>query len=66
MLREGKPDMVIAFPGGNGTWYTCSQAEEARDPCYATSSLRVIAWREAARSGGLRDVCSWRSMHIGG
>lgn len=28
MLREGKPDMVIAFPGGNGTWHTCSQAEQ--------------------------------------
>lgn len=28
MLREGKPDMVIAFPGGNGTWHTCSQAEK--------------------------------------
>lgn len=24
MLREGKPDLVIAFPGGNGTWYICS------------------------------------------
>lgn len=32
MLREGKPDMVIAFPGGNGTWHTCSQAEQLGIP----------------------------------
>jgi hypothetical protein len=28
MLNEGKPDLVVAFPGGNGTWYTCSHAEK--------------------------------------
>jgi hypothetical protein len=28
MLRDGKPDLVIAFPGGGGTWHTCSQAEK--------------------------------------
>lgn len=28
MLQEGKPDLVVAFPGGNGTWYTCSHAEK--------------------------------------
>jgi hypothetical protein len=27
MLREGKPDLVVAFPGGGGTWHTCSHAE---------------------------------------
>src|SRR5262245_55548663 len=26
MLREGKPDIVIAFPGGRGTSHTCWQA----------------------------------------
>lgn len=26
MLREGKSDLVIAFPGGNGTSHTCWQA----------------------------------------
>ncbi len=28
MLREGKPDLVIAFPGGNGTSHTCWHAEK--------------------------------------
>ena len=28
MLREGKPDLVCGFPGGGGTWYTCSLAEK--------------------------------------
>ncbi len=28
MLREGKPDLVVAFPGGRGTWHTCSLAEK--------------------------------------
>ena len=32
MLREGKPDLVIAFPGGSGTSHTCWKAEEARIP----------------------------------
>ena len=32
MLREAKPDLVIAFPGGNGTWHTCSQAEQLGIP----------------------------------
>ena len=27
MLREGQPDLVIAFPGGNGTAHTCWHAE---------------------------------------
>jgi hypothetical protein len=27
MLREGRPDLVVAFPGGRGTWHTCSLAE---------------------------------------
>ncbi len=29
MLEEGKPDWVIAFPGGNGTEHMCSIAERA-------------------------------------
>lgn len=28
MLREGKPDLVIAFPGGGGTSHTYWQAEK--------------------------------------
>lgn len=32
MLVEGKPDLVIAFPGGNGTWHTCSLAEKFSIP----------------------------------
>ena len=32
MLREGKPDLVIAFPGGNGTFHTCRLAEELGIP----------------------------------
>lgn len=32
MLREGKPDLVIAFPGGNGTWHTCSLAAKLGIP----------------------------------
>jgi hypothetical protein len=29
MLREGKPDLVVAFPGGRGTAHMCRIAEEA-------------------------------------
>jgi hypothetical protein len=29
MLQEGKPDLVIAFPGGGGTSHTCWKAEQA-------------------------------------
>jgi len=28
MLQEGKPDMVVAFPGGGGTNHTCWHAEK--------------------------------------
>ncbi len=28
MLNDGRPDLVVAFPGGGGTWYTCSHAEK--------------------------------------
>lgn len=28
MLRDGKPDLVIAFPGGQGTSHTCWHAEK--------------------------------------
>ncbi len=29
MVQEGKPDLVIAFPGGAGTSHTCRTAEQA-------------------------------------
>jgi hypothetical protein len=29
MLNEGKPDLVIAFPGGTGTSHMCKIAEKA-------------------------------------
>lgn len=32
MLTEGKPDIVIAFPGGRGTENMIGQAERARVP----------------------------------
>ena len=32
MLREGKPDLVIAFPGGGGTGHTCHMAEQMGVP----------------------------------
>jgi hypothetical protein len=42
MLREGKPDLVIAFPGGQGTSHTCWHAEKLgieivrTSPCLAS------------------------------
>lgn len=30
MLEEGKPDWVIAFPGGNGTAHMCLIAQRAK------------------------------------
>ncbi|WP_095201274.1 DUF2493 domain-containing protein [Mesorhizobium carmichaelinearum] len=32
MLRDGKPDLVIAFPGGGGTAHTCFHAEQLGIP----------------------------------
>ena len=32
MLEEGKPDLVIAFPGGKGTANMIGQAKEAGIP----------------------------------
>lgn len=29
MLVDGKPDLVVAFPGGSGTSHTCWKAEQA-------------------------------------
>lgn len=29
MLVEGKPDLVVAFPGKRGTWHMCKLAEDA-------------------------------------
>ena len=34
MLEEGKPDMVIAFPGGRGTEMMCNLAEKKGVPVY--------------------------------
>lgn len=34
MLEEGRPDMVIAFPGGKGTEMMCSLAEKKGVPVY--------------------------------
>ncbi len=28
MLREGKPQLVVAFPGGTGTWNMMAQSEQ--------------------------------------
>jgi hypothetical protein len=39
MLREGRPDLVIAFPSGRGTSHTCGQAERRlHQPGPASSS----------------------------
>lgn len=35
MLVEGKPDLVIAFPGGVGTAMMCRIAEEANVPVHS-------------------------------
>src|SRR5262245_28905731 len=32
MLSQGQPDVVIAFPGGNGTAHTCWKAEQLGIP----------------------------------
>jgi YspA, cpYpsA-related SLOG family len=32
MLTDGKPDLVVAFPGGSGTSHTCWKAEQASIP----------------------------------
>lgn len=37
MLREGRPDLVIAFPGGSGTSHTCWQAEKLEIPVVRVS-----------------------------
>jgi hypothetical protein len=37
MLHEGKPNLVIAFPGGKGTWHTCFHAEKAGIPVVKVS-----------------------------
>ena len=40
MLSDGKPDMVIAFPGGSGTADMVRQAEAARPPV----PVRRVGW----------------------
>jgi hypothetical protein len=43
MLSDGKPDLVVAFPGGRGTWHTCSQAEKLGIPVTRLDYSRMIA-----------------------
>lgn len=38
MLTEGKPDLVVAFPGGRGTSNMVTLAEMAGVPVYAVSA----------------------------
>jgi hypothetical protein len=44
MLDEGKPDIVIAFPGGNGTWDMVKRAYAARRG--SRPELQVIEIKE--------------------
>jgi hypothetical protein len=46
MLREGRPALVVAFPGGKGTAHMVKLARDAGVP------VREIAGSAAARSGG--------------
>lgn len=42
MLNEGKPDLVIAFPGGKGTMNMVNQAKAAGVPVVAGLHLTVL------------------------
>lgn len=42
MLEKGKPDLVIAFPGGNGTKNMVVQAEEAGVPVIRIKVLSEV------------------------
>jgi hypothetical protein len=46
MLREGRPELVVAFPGGTGTAHMVNLARPAGIP------VREIAGPAAARIGG--------------
>lgn len=39
MLVEGRPDLVIAFPGGSGTSHTCWHAEKLRIPVVKVAQI---------------------------
>jgi hypothetical protein len=39
MLREGKPDLVLAFPGGRGTAHMCRIAAEAGVPVWQAEEV---------------------------
>lgn len=40
MLKEGQPDLVVAFPGGKGTWDMVRRARAAKVP--VTLEMRVL------------------------
>jgi hypothetical protein len=42
MLDEGKPDLVVAFPGGGGTKDLVSRAVKARVPLHEVN--RAYDW----------------------
>src|SRR5215468_5848253 len=42
MLTDGRPEMVVAFPGGNGTAYTCSKAEQTGIPVLRIKQARAV------------------------
>lgn len=56
MLVEGKPDLVVAFPGGPGTANMTKQAEEA--------GLKVIRIKHAESDQGRRPSDPIRDNHV--
>lgn len=50
MLEEGRPDLVVAFPGGPGTADMIRQAHELRVPVLDVSLPQSIAKYEIAQS----------------
>lgn len=55
MIAEGKPDVVIAFPGGRGTADMVRQAEAAGIPVVRAQSLLSLV-REALHASSDRGV----------
>lgn len=59
MLDEGKPDLVIAFPGGRGTADMVSKAKAAGYACkYASSN------NQSLRSGILGSLIGQRNCRV--
>lgn len=48
MLREGRPDLVVAFPGGKGTAHMVKLARDAGIPVREITGL--VATREGGRT----------------